>query len=60
MIEKSVVSCPPCWVAVEVKAPPILPISLPVTQSPPAWSQKAAIWLGIRPKRVGAPTMMPS
>lgn len=36
MIENSVVSPPPCWVAVEVKAPPTLPCSAPLAQSPPA------------------------
>ena len=30
MIENSVVSWPPCWVAVEVKAPPTLPCSAPL------------------------------
>ena len=31
MIENSVVSWPPCWVAVEVKAPPTLPCSAPLS-----------------------------
>ena len=43
MIENSVVSWPPCWVAVDVKAPPTLPCSAPLAQSPPAWSRKFAI-----------------
>ncbi len=40
MIENSVVSLPPCWVALEVKAPPTLPCSAPVAQRPPACSKK--------------------
>ena len=36
MIENSVVSCPPCWVFVEVKAPPTLPLSAPLAHNPPA------------------------
>ena len=49
MIENSVVSCPPCWLAVEVKAPPTLPTSAPFAHSPPVVSQNAAICAGIRP-----------
>lgn len=60
MIENSVTSCPPCWVAVEVKAPPTLPLSAPLAHRPPAWSRKAAICDGMRPKRVGAPMTMAS
>jgi hypothetical protein len=41
MIENSVVSWPPCWVAVEVKAPPTLPCSAPRAHRPPAWSRNA-------------------
>ena len=36
MIEKSVVSLPPCWVADEVKAAPTLPFRAPRAQRPPA------------------------
>ena len=60
MIENSVVSCPPCWVAVEVKAPPTLPCRAPFIQRPPAWSRKFAICDDIRPNRVPVPTMMAS
>ena len=59
-MENSVVSCPPCWVALEVKAPPILPLSAPLAHSPPAWSRKFAICDAIRPNRVPVPTMMAS
>ena len=45
----SVVSWPPCWLAVEVNAAPTLPISLPYAQSPPVWSQKFAICDDLRP-----------
>ena len=45
----SVVSCPPCWLAVEVNAAPTLPISLPCAHSPPVWSQKFAICDVMRP-----------
>ncbi|MGY4355869.1 hypothetical protein ACVW0J_002362 [Bradyrhizobium sp. i1.7.7] len=34
MIENSVVSWPPCWVALAVKAPPTLPCSAPLAQEP--------------------------
>ena len=60
MIENSVISLPPCWVALEVKAPPTLPTSLPVAQRAPACSQKEPMAEGMRPKRVGAPTMIAS
>src|SRR5215831_6230356 len=60
MMENSVVSWPPCWVAVELKAPPTLPCSRPLSQSPPAWSRKFAICEDIRPKRVPVPTMIAS
>jgi hypothetical protein len=40
MIENSVVSWSPFWVAVEVKAPPTLPCSAPFIQRPPVWSRK--------------------
>lgn len=51
MIENSVVSLPPCCVAVETNAPPILPCSAPFAHNPPAWSRKLAIRDGMRPKR---------
>ncbi len=35
MIENSVVSCPPCWLAVETNAAPTLPLSAPDAHSPP-------------------------
>src|SRR3546814_3736090 len=56
----SVVSCQPCCVAEEVKAAPTLPVSRPCAQTPPAVSQKLAIWLDMRPKRVGVPTTIAS
>ena len=59
-IEMIVVSWPPCWVAVEVKALPTLPTSAPFTQSGPVWSQKLRICAAMLPKRVGAPTMIAS
>ena len=37
------------FLAVEVKAPPTLPISAPFIHSGPVLSQNAAIWLGMRP-----------
>jgi hypothetical protein len=43
MIENSVASCPPCWLAVDVKAAPTFPINFPVNHSPPVVSQKLAI-----------------
>ena len=43
MIENSVVSCPPCCVALDVNAPPTLPCNAPRAQSAPAWSRKFAI-----------------
>ena len=60
MIENSVASWPPCWVAVEVNAPPTLPCSAPLFHRPPAWSRKLVICEGMRPKRVGAPMTMAS
>jgi hypothetical protein len=44
-----VVSCPPCWEAVEVKALPTLPIRAFRAQSPPVWSQNCAICAAMRP-----------
>jgi hypothetical protein len=35
MIEDSVASCPPCWVAVKVKAPLALPFGEPLIHKPP-------------------------
>jgi hypothetical protein len=52
MIENRVVSLPPCWVALEVKAPPTLPCNAPPIQRRPACSQKLPIAEGMRPKRV--------
>ena len=60
MIENSVVSWPPCCVAVEVNAPPTLPFRAPLAQRPPAWSRKLAICEAMRPKRVPVPTTMAS
>ena len=60
MMEKSVVSWPPCWVAVEVKAPPTLPFRAPLAHRPPAWSRKLAICEDMRPKRVPVPTITAS
>ena len=60
MIENRVVSWPPCWLAVEVKAEPTLPVSTPLPHRPPAWSRKLAICEHMRPNRVGAPMMMAS
>src|SRR6476620_9966699 len=50
MIEKRVVSCPPCCVALDVNAPPTLPCNTPRAQSPPAWSRKFAICDDRRPR----------
>jgi hypothetical protein len=36
MIENSVISWPPCCVAVDVKAPPTLPCNAPRAHRPPA------------------------
>ena len=55
-----VVSCPPCWVPVQAKTLPTLPISAPLTQSPPVWSRKLRIWAHMLPKRVGVPKMIAS
>ena len=55
-----VVSCPPCWLAVEVNAAPTLPTSLPCAHSPPVVSQKLAICDAMQPYRVPTPTMMAS
>ena len=52
-------SRPPCCVAVEVNAAD-LPFKAPRAHRPPAWSRKLAICEGIRPKRVGVPTMIAS
>ena len=56
MIENYVVSFPPCCVALDVNAPPTLPIKAPLIQRAPACSQKLPIADGILPNRVGAPT----
>ena len=56
MMKKSVVSLPPCCVALEVKAPPTLPCSAPPIHKLPACSQKLPMAEGMRPNRVGAPT----
>src|ERR1700722_10263500 len=53
-------SWPPCCVAVEVKAEPTLPTSLPCAHSSPAWSRKLRIWLVTESNRVGEPKMMAS
>ena len=37
-IASSVVSWPPCWLAVELKALPTLPISAPAAHNPPVGS----------------------
>ena len=58
--ERMVLSWPPCWVAVEVKTLPTLPIKAPLTHRPPVWSRKLRICAAIMPKRVGAPKMMAS
>ena len=49
MIENSVVSWPPCWLPVEVNAPPTLPLSAPFFHKPPVVSKKAAICEDMRP-----------
>jgi len=38
MVENRRISLPPCWLAVEVKAEPTLPLSAPFAQRPPARS----------------------
>ena len=61
MMEKRVVSLPPCCVALEVKAPPTFPMQRAAhPQIAPACSQKLPIAEGMRPNRVGAPTMIAS
>jgi hypothetical protein len=55
-----VVSWPPCWLAVEVKAEPTFPTSAPEAHRPPAWSRKLAICEAIRPKRVPTPITIAS
>ena len=60
MIENRVVSCPPCWLALAVKAAPTLPLSTPEAHRPPAPSRKLAICEDMRPKRVPVPIMMAS
>jgi hypothetical protein len=60
MMEKRVVSLPPCCAALEVKAPPTFPCNAPLIHSAPACSQKLPIAEGMRPNRVGAPTMIAS
>src|SRR5882762_321871 len=58
MVENRFISWPPCWLAVEVKAEPTLPLSAPFAQRPPAWSRYAVICADIRPNRVGPPMMI--
>jgi hypothetical protein len=60
MIENRVIALPPCRVALEVKAPPTLPCSAPLSQNRPAGSQKLPIAEGMRPNRGAAPTTMAS
>ena len=60
MIEKSVVSLPPCWLALEVKAPPDLAVQRAGRPEPAGLLEKLPIAEGMRPKRVGAPTMIAS
>ena len=61
MIEKRVVSLPPCWVALEVKAAANLSdAGRRSSTTAPACSQKLPIAEGMRPNRVGAPTMIAS
>jgi len=45
----SVVSWPPCCEAVEVKAEPTLPTSLPCAQRPPVWSMNYFICAAMLP-----------
>jgi hypothetical protein len=56
----SVVSCPPCCVAVLANTLPTLPMSLPPAHRPPVWSRKLRICAAMLPKRVGVPKMMAS
>ena len=56
----SVVSWPPCWVAVEQKTPPGLPTSPPRIQIWPVESRNWRIWPHMLPKRVGVPKTMAS
>jgi hypothetical protein len=48
-------SCPPPWLAVEMKTPAYLPVSDPLAQSWPVASQNALNWAGKFPYRVGMP-----
>ena len=59
MIENSVVSLPPCWVAQEVNAAD-LPIQRATRPEPACLVQKLAICEGMRPNRVPTPRMMAS
>jgi hypothetical protein len=58
--EVSVVSCPPCWLAVEQNTEPSLPTSLCWNHSAPVWSRKLRIWADMLPKRVGVPKIIAS
>ena len=55
-----VISCPPCWLWVQVKTLPTLPSSAFFAHSGPVWSRKLRICAHMLPNRVGAPKRMPS
>lgn len=58
--ERMVDSCPPCWVAEEVKTEPTLPARAPWAQREPVASRNWRIWPHMFPYRVGVPKMMAS
>jgi hypothetical protein len=49
MPARSVVSWPPCWVAVDDMTLPTLPLKAPRAHKPPVWSRKFVICEAIRP-----------
>ena len=58
-MERSVASCPPCRVSVEVKTAAGLPARLPATHSALVPSRKNFTGAAMLPKRVGLPRMRP-